>query len=55
MVLLQLIETHCVPILTYAVEVIEVANRDERRSLYVAYNEVFPKIFSWSPDMGGTD
>ena len=47
MVLLQLIETNCVPILTYGVEVIEVANRDERRSLRVAYNAVFRKIFGY--------
>ena len=47
MILLQLIETHCVPILTYAIEVVHVANRDERRSLRVAYNSVFRKIFGY--------
>ena len=47
MVLLRLIESHCVPILTYAIEVTDVANRDERRSLRVAYNSVFRKIFSY--------
>ena len=46
-ILLQLIEAHCVPILTYAVEVIHVANRDERRSLRVAYNCIFRKIFGY--------
>ena len=29
MVLLQLIETHCIPILTYAIEIVEVTHRDE--------------------------
>ena len=50
MVMLNLIETHCIPILTYATEVIHVANRDERRQLRVAYNSVFRKLFSfrWS-------
>ena len=38
MVLLRHIETHCVPILTYAIEVTHIANRDEARSLRVAYN-----------------
>ena len=47
MVLLQLIETHCVPILTYAVEVIHVSDRDEHRSMRVAYNSVFRKMFGY--------
>ena len=36
MVLLRLIEAHCLPILTYAISVIHVSNRDEKRSLRVA-------------------
>ena len=47
MVLLQLIEAHCIPILTYGIELIHVANRDERRSLRVAYNSVFRRIFGY--------
>ena len=47
MVMLRLIETHCIPILTYGIEVIHVANRDERRQLRVAYNSVFRKIFQY--------
>ena len=47
MVVLRLIESHCVPILAYAIEVIDVADRDERRSLRVAYNSVFRKIFGF--------
>ena len=46
-VMLHLVETHCVPLLTYAIEVIEVANRDERRQLRVAYNSLFRKIFGY--------
>ena len=47
LVLLRLIEAHCVPILSYAIEMTEVANRDERRSLRVAYNSIFRKIFGY--------
>ena len=47
MVLLRLIEAHCIPILSYAIELTVVANRDERRSLRVAYNSVFRKIFGY--------
>ena len=47
MVLLQLIATHCTPILTYAIESIEVTNRDEKRSLREAYNAVFRKLFGF--------
>ena len=47
MVLLSLIESHCIPILTYAIEMTTVSNRDERRSLRVAYNSVFRKLFGY--------
>ena len=47
MVMLRLIEAHCVPILTYAIEMTDVANRDERRSLRVAYNSIFRKLFGY--------
>ena len=47
MVMLCLIETHCVPLLTYTIEVGNVLNHDERRQLRVAYNSVFSKIFNY--------
>ena len=47
MVLLRLIEAHCVPILTYSIEMTDVADRNERRSLRVAYNSIFRKIFGY--------
>ena len=47
MVMLHLVETHCVPLLTYAIEIVHVANRDERRQLRVAYNSLFRKIFEY--------
>ena len=46
-VLLRLLESHCVPILTYAIEIVHVSNRDERRQLRVAYNSLFRKIFMY--------
>ena len=45
--MLRLIESHCVSILTYGIEVISVANRDMRRQLRVAYNSVFRRIFNY--------
>ena len=45
--LIKLIESHCVSILTYGIEVITVANRDMRRQLRVAYNSVFRRIFNY--------
>ena len=47
MVMLRLIETHCVPLITYGIEIVHVVNRDERRQLRVAYNSVFRKIFGY--------
>ena len=37
MVMLRLIETHCIPLLTYGIEIVHVVNRDERRQLRVYY------------------
>ena len=47
LIMLNLIETHCIPILTYAIEVIVVSDRDIRRQLRVAYNSVFRRIFNY--------
>ena len=40
-------EVHCLPILTYGIEVIYVSNRDTRRKLRVAYNCIFRRIFGY--------
>ena len=47
MVLLRLIEAHCVPLLSYAIDMTDVAVRNERRSLRVAYHSIFRKIFGY--------
>ena len=41
MVRLRLLEAHCLPILTYGIEIVHVSNRDDRRQLRVAYNSIF--------------
>ena len=43
--MMQLLEAHCLSILTYAIEVIHVVDRDERRRLRVAYNSLYRKVF----------
>ena len=47
MIMLRLLESHCVPILTYAIEVVHINNRDERHQLRVAYNSLFRKLFEY--------
>ena len=47
LLMLELVESHCISILTYGIEVISVANRDKRRQLRVAYNSVFRRIFGY--------
>ena len=47
-VLLRLLEAHCLPILTYGIEIIYVSNRDDRRQLRVAYNSIFRNLFHYS-------
>ena len=55
LIMQKLLETHCVSLLTYAVEIVHVANRDDRRQLRVAYNSVFRRIFAyrWSESVTG--
>ena len=48
MVMLRLLATHCLPILSYATEVIVVSNRDDKRQLRVAYNSIYRKMFGYS-------
>ena len=45
---LRLLEAHCLPILTYGIEIIHVSNRDDRRQLRVAYNSIFRNLFHYS-------
>ena len=45
--MLRLVETHCVPILTYGIEILHVSDSRERSKLRVAYNSLFRKIFGY--------
>ena len=45
--ILRLVETHCIPILTYGVEVLFVSDQGTRRQLRVAYNSIFRRIFNY--------
>ena len=48
MVMLRLLEAHCLPVLAYGAEVIHVTNRDDRRQMRVAYNAIYRKLFGYS-------
>ena len=45
--MLRLVETHCVPILTYGIEVIEYYDQRQRSKIRAAYNSLFRKIFGY--------
>ena len=47
-VMLRLLEAHCLPILAYAIEVVHVTDRDDKRQLRVAYNSIYRKIFDFN-------
>ena len=46
-VMLRLLESHCVPILTYGIEVLWIADPLYRNKLRVAYNSIFRRIFGY--------
>ena len=48
MVMLRLLEAHCLPILSYGIEIIHVIDRDDRRQMRVAYNAIYRKLFGYS-------
>ena len=45
--MLRLVETHCIPILTYGIEFAESFEYSERSKVRAAYNSVFRKIFGY--------
>ena len=48
LVMLRLLESHCVPILAYAIEVVHIADSRDRRKLRVAYNSIFRNLFGYT-------
>ena len=47
MIMLKLVESHCIPILTYGMEVSHFTDRQERSKIRAAYNSVFRRIFGY--------
>ena len=47
-VMLRLIESHCIPILSYAIEVLHIRDRKQKSKMRVAYNSAFRKLFNYS-------
>ena len=47
-VMLRLLEAHCIPILSFGIEILHVRERDIRRKMRVAYNSVYRKIYSYT-------
>ena len=45
--MLRLVESHCVPILTYGIEVAHFSDHKERGKIRAAYNSLFRKIFGY--------
>ena len=45
--MLRLIETHCVPILAYGMEIVHLSDARERSKVRCAYNSLFRRIFGY--------
>ena len=45
--MLRLVESHCVPILTYGMEVANFSDHKEKSRIRAAYNSLFRKIFGY--------
>ena len=54
-VMLRLLETHCVSLLTYAIEVVHVIDKNVWRRMRVAYNSIFRKLFNYTYRQSVTD
>ena len=48
MVMLGLLESHCVSILTYAVEVVHISDPQDKLKLRIAYNSIFRNLFGYT-------
>ena len=54
-VMLRLLEAHCIPILSYAIEVVNVIDRSQMSKMRSAYNSIFRKLFHYSYRESVTD
>ena len=46
--MLRLLETHCVSVLSYAIDVIHISDRRMKSKMRVAYNSIFRKLFNYT-------
>ena len=53
--MLRLVQSHCVPLLTYGMEVAYLSDRSERSKVRAAYNSLFRKIFGYRTYESVTD
>ena len=53
--MLRLVESHCIPILTYGIEMAEFIDHREKSKVRAAYNSVFRKIFGYRTYESVTD
>ena len=47
LIMLRLLEAHCIPLLTYAIEILHISDQREKSKLRAAYNSIFRKIFGY--------
>ena len=45
--MLRLVESHCVPILTYGIEIAHFSDSQEKSKIRAAYNSLFRRIFGY--------
>ena len=50
--MLWLVEAHCVPILSYGMEIVHISDSSERSKIRKAYNSLFRKIFGYRVLLG---
>ena len=53
--MLRLVESHCIPILTYSMEIAHFADQREKSKIRAAYNSLFRKIFGYRTFESVTD
>ena len=47
MTMLRLVESHCLPILTYGMEIVRLSDNQERSKIRCAYNSLYRQIFGY--------
>ena len=55
LMMLCLVETHCVPLLTYGMEIVHFSDARDKSKIRAAYNSLFRKIFGYRTYESVTD